>query len=200
MVKVPPDRLLGSRCRLLSLRAAQYALYAHAPDMDEPLHDVRCSMGHEGVLRLGASPRMRSDVQFAACAGMRMPQTSILPRHRAKDGSLPRTRLPISVAVFKSKPTPRKKAEASRIHHPLARSLSLPRVAQGRHERVTTPHAALAPQYNKSQEGQLSRLYFNGLWQIQPRATSPLMEYGEFDRTDQPVDGLQQAQPRRPVL
>lgn len=92
------------------------------------------------------------------------------------------------------------KTEASRIHHPLARSLSLPRVAQGRHERVTTPHAALAPQYNKSQEGQLSRLYFNGLWQIQPRATSPLMEYEEFDRTDQPVDGLQQAQPRRPVL
>ena len=200
MVKVPPDRLLGSRCRLLSLRAAQYALYAHAPGMGEALHDVRCGMGHEGVLRLGASPRMRSDVQFAACAGMRIPQTSILPRHRAKDGSLPRTRLPISVAVFKSKPTPRKKAEASRIHHPLARSLSLPRVAQGRHERVTTPHAALAPQYNKSQEGQLSRLYFNGLWQIQPRATSPLMEYGEFDRTDQPVDGLQQAQPRRPVL
>lgn len=80
------------------------------------------------------------------------------------------------------------------------RSLSLPRVAQDRRERMTTPYAALAPQYNKSQEGQLSRLYFNGLWQIQPRATSPLMEYGEFDRTDQPVDGLQQAQPRRPVL
>lgn len=118
---------------------------------------------------------MRSDVQFAACAGMRMPQASILSQHRTKDGSFPRT-------------------------CPLARSLNLPRVAQGRHERVTTPHAALAPQYNKSQEGQLSRLYFNGLWQIQPRATSPLMEYGEFDRTDQPVDGLQQAQPRRPVL
>lgn len=83
---------------------------------------------------------------------------------------------------------------------PLARSLSLPRVAQGRHERVTTPHAALAPQYNKSQEGQLSRLYFNGLWQIQPRATSPLMEYGEFDRGNQPVNGLQQAQPRHTVL
>lgn len=83
---------------------------------------------------------------------------------------------------------------------PLARSLSLSRVAQGRHERMTTPHAALAPQYNKSRERQLSRLYFNGLWQIQPRATSPLMEYGEFDRTDQPVNGLQQAQPRRPVL
>lgn len=129
-----------------------------------------------------------------------MPQTSILPRHRAKDGSLPRTRLPISVAVFKSKPTPRKKAEASRIHHPLARSLSLPRVAQDRRERMTTPHAALAPQYNKSQEGQLSRLYFNGLWQIQPRATSPLMEYGEFDRGNQPVNGLQQAQPRYAVL
>ncbi len=83
---------------------------------------------------------------------------------------------------------------------PLARSLSLSRVAQGRHERMTTPHAALAPQYNKSRERQLSRLYFNGLWQIQPRATSPLMEYGEFDRTDQPVNGLQQAQPRRPAL
>lgn len=200
MVKVPPDRLLGSRCRLLSLRAAQCALYAHAPGMGGPLHDVRCSMGHEGALRLGASPRMRSDVQFAACTGMRMPQTSILPRHRTKDGSLPRTRLPISVAVFKSKPTPSKKAEASRIHHPLVRGLSSPRTGKDRRERVTTPHAALAPQHNKSQEGQLSRLYFNGLWQIQPRATSPLMEYGEFDRTDQPVDGLQQAQPRRPVL
>lgn len=65
---------------------------------------------------------------------------------------------------------------------------------------MTTPHAALAPQYNKSQEGQLSRLYFNGLWQIQPRATSPLMEYGEFDRGNQPVNGLQQAQPRYAVL
>lgn len=182
------------------MRAAQYALYAHAPGMGEALHDVRYSMGHEGVLRLGASPRMRSDVQFAACAGMRIPQTFILPRHRTKDGSLPRTRLPISVAVFKSKPTPRKKAEASRIHHPPVRGLSLPRAGKDRRERVTTPHAALASQYNKSQEGQLSRLYFNGLWQIQPRATSPLMEYGEFDRTDQPVDGLQQAQPRRPVL
>ena len=96
-------------------------------------------------------------------------------RHRTEDGSFPRT-------------------------SPLARSLSLSRVAQGRHERMTTPHAALAPQYNKSRERQLSRLYFNGLWQIQPRATSPLMEYGEFDRTDQPVNGLQQAQPRRPVL
>ena len=92
------------------------------------------------------------------------------------------------------------KTEASRAHHPLARSLSLSRVAQGRHERMTTPHAALAPRYSKSREGQLSRLYFNGLWQIQPRATSPLMEYGEFDRTDQPVDGLQQAQPRYAVL
>ena len=92
------------------------------------------------------------------------------------------------------------KTEASRAHRPLARSLNLPRVVQGRHERMATPHAALAPQYNKSRERQLSRLYFNGLWQIQPRATSPLIEYGEFDRTDQPVNGLQQAQPRRPVL
>lgn len=41
---------------------------------------------------------------------------------------------------------------------PPARSLSLPRVAQDRRERMTTPHAALAPQYNKSREGQLSRL------------------------------------------
>lgn len=167
--------------------------------MDEPLHDVRCSMGHEGVLRLGASPRMRSDVQFAACTGMRMLQTSILPRHRTKDGSLPRTRLPISVAVFKSKPAPHKRRKLP-AHRPLARSLNLPRVAQDRRERMTTPHAALAPQYNKSREGQLSRLYFNGLWQIQPRATSPLMEYGEFDRGNQPVNGLQQAQPRYAVL
>lgn len=93
-----------------------------------------------------------------------------------------------------------KEEARARIAHPLVRSLSSPRTGKDRRERVTTPHAALAPQYNKSQEGQLSRLYFNGLWQIQPRATSPLMEYGEFDRTDQPVDGLQQAQPRRPVL
>lgn len=168
--------------------------------MGEALHDVRCSMGREGVLRLGASPRMRSDVQFAACAETQMPQTSILPQHRTKDGSLPRTRLPISVAVFKSKPTPRKKAEASRAHRPLARSLNLPRVVQGRHERVTTPHAALAPQYNKSREGQLSWLYFNGLWQIQPRATSPLMEYGEFNRGIQSFNGLPQTQPHRPAL
>lgn len=41
---------------------------------------------------------------------------------------------------------------------PLARSLNLPRVVQGRHERMTTPHAALAPRYNKSRERQLSRL------------------------------------------
>lgn len=144
MVKMPPDRLLGSRCRLLSLRAAQCALYAHAPGMDEPLHDVRCNMGHEGVLRLGGDPpRMRSDVQFAACTGMRMPQTSILSRHRTKDGSFPRT-------------------------CPLARSLSLPRVAQDRRERMTTPYAALAPQHNKSRERQLSRLYFNELPQTQP--------------------------------
>ena len=54
-------------------------------------------------------------------------------RHRTKDGSFPRT-------------------------CPLARSLNLPRVAQGRHERMTTPHAALAPRYNKSRERQLSRL------------------------------------------
>lgn len=113
--------------------------------------------GTKAYFGSGATPRMRSDVQFAACAGMRMPQTSILPRHRTKDGSLPRTRLPISVAVFKSKPTPRKKAEASRAHRPLARSLSLPHVAQGRHERMTTPRAALAPQYNKSRERQLFR-------------------------------------------
>lgn len=53
-------------------------------------------------------------------------------RHRTKDGSFPRT-------------------------CPLARSLNLPRVAQGRHERMTTPRAALAPQYNKSRERQLFR-------------------------------------------
>lgn len=168
--------------------------------MGGPLHDVRCSMGHEGALRLGASPRMRSDVQFAACTGMRMPQTSILPRHRTKDGSLPRTRLPISVAVFKSKPTPSKKAEASRIHHPLVRGLSSPRTGKDQRERVTTPHAALAPQYNKSQEGQLSRLYFNGLWQIQPHTTSPLTEYGELNRGMQSFNGLPQTQPHRPAL
>ena len=159
-------------------------------------------MRHRARRRTSArgEPPHASGGKFAACTGMRMPQTSILSRHRTKDGSLPHTRLPISVAVFESKPTPHKKTEASRAHRPLARSLKLPRVAQDRRERMTTPYAALAPQYNKSQEGQLSRLYFNGLWQIQPRATSPLMEYGEFDRTDQPVDGLQQAQPRRPVL
>lgn len=104
-----------------------------------------------------------------------MPQTSILSRHRTKDGSLPHT-------------------------SPLARSLKLPRAGKDRRERVTTPHAALAPQYNKSQERQFSGFHFNGLWQIQPRTTSPLMEYGEFDRTDQPVDGLQQAQPQYAVL
>lgn len=175
MVKVPPDRLLGSRCRLLSLRAAQCALYAHAPGMDGPLHDVRCSMGHEGALRLGASPRMRSDVQFAACAGMRMPQTSILPRHHTKDGRLPHTRLSISVAVFESKPTPHKKTEASRTHRPLARSLCLPRVAQGRHDRMTTPHAALAPQYNKSRERQLSQL---SLQWIAANSTAPTSSSG----------------------
>ena len=155
--------------------------------MGEALHDVRCGMGHEGVLRLGASPRMRSDVQFAACAGMRIPQTFILPRHRTKDGRPPRTRLPISVAVFKSKPTPRKKAEASRIHHPLARSLNLPRVVQGRHERMTTPHAALAPQYNKSRERQLFRLPL--LW-IAANSTA----------RDQSVDGMRRTQPRHTVL
>lgn len=168
--------------------------------MGGPLHDVRYSMRHEGVLRLGASPRMRSDVQFAACAGMRMPQTSILSRHRTKDGSLPRTRLPISVAVFESKPTPHKKTEASRAHRPPARSLKLPRVAQDRRERVTTPHAALAPQYNKSREGQLSRLYFNGLRQIRPRATSPLTEYGELNRADQSFNELPQTQPHQQAL
>ena len=57
----------------------------------------------------GRPPRMRSDVQFAACAGMRMPQASILSRHRTKDGRLPRTQLPISVAVFESKPAPHKR-------------------------------------------------------------------------------------------
>lgn len=168
--------------------------------MGEALHDVRCGMGHEGVLRLGASPRMRSDVQFAACAGMRIPQTFILPRHHTEDGSLPRTRLSISVAVFESKPTPHKKTDASRAHRPLARSLNLPRVAQGRHERMTTPYAVLAPQYNKSREGQLSQLYFNGLWQIRPRTTSPLMEYGEFNRGMQSFNGLPQTQPHRPAL
>lgn len=65
-------------------------------------------------------------------------------RNRTKDGSFPRT------------------------SPPPARSLNLPRVVQGRHERMATPHAALAPQYNKSREGQLSRLYFNGLPQTQP--------------------------------
>lgn len=45
-----------------------------------------------------------------------------------------------------------------RAHRPLARRLNLPRVVQGRHDRMTTPHAALAPQYNKSRERQLSRL------------------------------------------
>lgn len=50
------------------------------------------------------------------------------------------------------------KTEGSRAHRPLACSLNLPRVVQGRHERMTTPHAALAPQYNKSRERQLSRL------------------------------------------
>lgn len=168
--------------------------------MGGPLHDVRCSMEHEGALRLGASPRMRSDVQFAACTRTRMPQASTLPRHRTKDGRLPHTRLSISVAVFESKPTPHKKTEASRAHRPLARSLNLPRVVQGRHERMTAPHAALAPQYNKSREGQLSWLYFNGLWQIQPRATSPLTECGEFNRGIQSFNGLPQTQPHRPAL
>ena len=144
--------------------------------MDEPLHDVRCNMGHEGVLRLGGDPPH----------AIRCPIRSLRGNADA--------------ANFYSAPASHKKTEASRAHRPLARSLSLPRVAQDRHERMTTPHAALAPQYNKSREGQLSRLYFNGLWQIQPRATSPLMEYGEFDRGNQPVNGLQQAQPRRPVL
>lgn len=92
------------------------------------------------------------------------------------------------------------KTEASRTHRPLARSLNLPRVAQGRHERMTTPYAALAPQYNKSREGQLSRLYFNGLWQIRPRTTSPLMEYGELNRGMQSFNGLPQTQPHRPAL
>lgn len=93
-----------------------------------------------------------------------------------------------------------KKTEASRAHRPLARSLNLPRVVQGRHERMTAPHAALAPQYNKSREGQLSWLYFNGLWQIQPRATSPLTECGEFNRGIQSFNGLPQTQPHRPAL
>ena len=163
MVKMPPDRLLGSRCRLLSLRAAQCALYAHAPGMDEPLHDVRCNMGHEGVLRLGGDPP-------PACYPM--------------SNSPPARECGCRKLLFC--PGTAQKTEASRAHRPLARSLKLPRVAQDRRERMTTPHAALAPQCNKSQEGQLSRLYFNGLWQIQPRATSPLMEYGEFDRA-QPV-------------
>lgn len=192
MVKVPPDRLLGSRCRLLSLRAAQCALYAHAPGMDEPLHDVRCNMGHEGVLRLGATPpphaircpirRLRGNADAASFYSVPTPhKRRKAPAHSTSDFG----------CGFRVETGTAQKTEASRAHRPLARSLSLSRVAQGRHERMTTPHAALAPQYNKSQEGQLSRLYFNGLWQIQPRATSPLMEYGEFDRTDQPVDGLQ---------
>ena len=168
--------------------------------MDEPLHDVRCTMGHEGVLRLGATPRMRSDVQFAACAGMQMPQASILSRHRTKDGRLPRTQLPISVAVFESKPAPHRRRKPPARIAPLARSLSSPRAGKDRHERMTTPYAALAPQYNKSRERQLSRLYFNGLWQIQPRTTSPLMEYGELNRGMQSFNGLPQTQPLRPAL
>lgn len=92
------------------------------------------------------------------------------------------------------------KTEGSRAHRPLARNLNLPRVVQGRHERMTAPHAALAPQYNKSREGQLSWLYFNGLWQIQPRATSPLTECGEFNRGIQSFNGLPQTQPHRPAL
>ena len=160
---------------LTPLCAAQCAFYARASGTGEPLHDVRCGIEHEGVLRLGASPRMR-------------PVANSPPARECGCRKL----------LFC--PGTAQKTEASRAHRPLARSLKLPRVAQDRRERMTTPYAALAPQYNKSQEGQLSQLYFNGLWQIQPRATSPLMEYGEFDRTDQPVDGLQQAQPRRPVL
>lgn len=201
MVKVPPDRLLGSRCRLLSLRAAQCALYAHAPGMDEPLHDVRCNMGHEGVLRLGGDPpacdpmsnsppaRERGCCKLLSCPGTALKTEA----SRALD-FLFRLR-------FSSRNRHRaKKAEASRAHRPLARSLKLPRVAQDRRERMTTPYAALAPQYNKSQEGQLSRLYFNGLWQIQPRATSPLMEYGELNRGMQSFNGLPQTQPHRPAL
>lgn len=79
------------------------------------------------------------------------------------------------------------KAEASRAHRPLARSLSLPRVAQGRHERMTTPHAALAPQYNKSRERQLFRLSL--LW-IAANSTA----------RDQSVDGMRRIQPRHTVL
>ena len=45
----------------------------------------------------GATPRMRSDAQFAACAGMRMPQTSILPRHRTK-----RRKLPVHIAPLRA--------------------------------------------------------------------------------------------------
>lgn len=59
---------------------------------------------------------------------------------------------------FRAETCTTQKTEASRAHRPLARSLSLPRVAQDRRERMTTPHAALAPQYNKSRERQLSRL------------------------------------------
>lgn len=172
--------------------------------MDEPLHDVRCNMGHEGVLRLGATPPacdpMSNSPPARECGCRKLlfcPDTaqktegsralnfrfrlrfSSRNRHRTKDGSFPRT-------------------------CPLARSLKLPRVAQDRRERMTTPYAALAPQYNKSQEGQLSRLYFNGLWQIQrqiqPRTTSPLMEYGELNRGMQSFNGLPQTQPHRPAL
>lgn len=146
----------------------------------EPPHAIRCPIR-----------RLRGNADAANF------YSAPAPHKRRK---APRTRLSISVAVFESKPTPHKKTDASRAHRPLARSLNLPRVAQGRHERMTTPYAALAPQYNKSREGQLSQLYFNGLWQIRPRTTSPLMEYGELNRGMQSFNGLPQTQPHRPAL
>lgn len=168
--------------------------------MDEPLHDVRCNMGHEGVLRLGATPphaircpirRLRGNADAASFYSVPTPhKRRKAPAHSTSDFG----------CGFRVETGTAQKTEASRTHRPLARSLNLPRVAQGRHERMTTPHAALAPQYNKSRERQLPGFHFNGLRQIRPRTTSPLTEYGELNRGMQSFNGLPQTQPRQQAL
>lgn len=167
--------------------------------MGGPLHDVRCSMGHEGALRLGASPAcvpMSNSPPAQECGCRKL---LFCPGTAQKAGGPAHSTFDFGCG-FRVETDTAQKADASRAHRPLARSLNLPRVAQGRHERMTTPYAVLAPQYNKSREGQLSQLYFNGLWQIRPRTTSPLTEYGEFNRDMQPFNGLPQTQPHRPAL
>lgn len=158
MVKVPPDHPPGADavslpCVRLNTRSMHTPLvWARLCMTSDAAWDTKAYFGSGRALAcdpMSNSPpaRKRRCRKLLFCPGtaqkteasraldfrfrLRFPSRN---RHRTK-----RRKLPVRIA-------------------PLARSLSLPRVAQDRRERMTTPHAALAPQYNKSREGQLSRL------------------------------------------